>query len=236
MEQLHYIQSLILTKLLYADELKFSEIKPIANIENNKLSFHLKRLVEAGLVLKTRSAYRLTNKGKEAANLLDDQNSKVIKQGKRSVVQCCIRNTGNEIEFLVYTRKKHPFLGMQGFPSGKVMFGEKVTEASKRELKEETNLEGEPDLVMIEHHLVYEKENKNLVEDKYFYFMRYMNPAGKLNSNSEGDFEWIAESKFEEFLKKPFESMARIVYIKNTVKNFVENITVSEIQHITSGF
>ena len=43
-------------------------------------------------------------------------------------------------EFLVYTRNRQPFIGMDGFPYGKIHLGEKIAEAAARELKEKTGL------------------------------------------------------------------------------------------------
>jgi 8-oxo-dGTP diphosphatase len=47
-------------------------------------------------------------------------------------------------KLLLVTRKKDPYKGSPSFPGGKVDLGEKVEEAVKRELQEETNLQIEP--------------------------------------------------------------------------------------------
>jgi 8-oxo-dGTP diphosphatase len=47
-------------------------------------------------------------------------------------------------KILLVTRKKDPFKGSRSFPGGKVDVGEKVEDAVKRELREETNLDIEP--------------------------------------------------------------------------------------------
>jgi hypothetical protein len=45
MKQLHPIQLKILKKLLFAPQLKYTELKPEEHIENNQLSFHLNTLI-----------------------------------------------------------------------------------------------------------------------------------------------------------------------------------------------
>jgi 8-oxo-dGTP diphosphatase len=47
-------------------------------------------------------------------------------------------------KLLLVKRKKDPFKGFLSFPGGKVDLGEKVEDAIKRELREETNLDVEP--------------------------------------------------------------------------------------------
>ena len=47
-------------------------------------------------------------------------------------------------KLLLVRRKKDPFKGSLSFPGGKVDEGEKVEDALKRELREETNLDIEP--------------------------------------------------------------------------------------------
>ena len=49
-----------------------------------------------------------------------------------------------DYKLLLVRRKKDPFKGSLTFPGGKVDEGEKVEDALKRELKEETNLDVEP--------------------------------------------------------------------------------------------
>lgn len=235
MDNLHYIQLNILKKLLFAETLKFSELKPF-DIENNQLTFHLDRLIKDGLVEKVDDGYKLTVKGKEFANRMDTDKAKMQLQGKIGVIQCCINNQKSENEFLLYTRLKHPFYGSQGYSSGKVRFGETIKDAAKRELKEETNLEGEPELFMIEHHLVYSKDEHKLLEDKYFYFCKIINPKGELKANEEGKFEWVKESEVSKYLKKPFESVERILYITERIKDLKKEITFEEITHFTDSF
>jgi 8-oxo-dGTP pyrophosphatase MutT (NUDIX family) len=237
-EDLHYIQLAILKKLLFSEGLKFSELKPFEDIETNKLSFHIEKLIQLGHVIKDGIIYKLTESGKEFANRMDTDNAQMKKQGKIGIIMCCMKTDGDEPEFLIYTRKKHPFFGSQGYSSGKVWYGERTWETAIRELKEETNLDAaeKPTLFTIEHHLVYDKNSKELREDKYFYFYRFINPKGNLKSNEEGSFEWVKESELEKYFVKPFVTVERLMYITKRIKDVNHELTFEDIEHFADNF
>lgn len=55
MKQLHEIQLQILKKLLFAKELRYTDLKPDVELENNQLDFHLDKLIGVGMSVKARS-------------------------------------------------------------------------------------------------------------------------------------------------------------------------------------
>ncbi|NOZ44620.1 MAG: hypothetical protein GXP45_05805 [bacterium] len=117
MKQLHDIQLAILRKLLFAESLRYSDLKPEEAMENNQLSFHLDKLIELNYVekLDDNVGYRLTIEGKEYANRMDTEINKIKRQPKSGVLVIPMRYNEelNEHEFLFYTRKKHPHFGKQ---------------------------------------------------------------------------------------------------------------------------
>lgn len=234
MPELHPIQIQILKKLLFNPKLRYTDLRPSEEIENNKLNFHLNQLQEQGFITKDSQFYSLTNSGKEFAGRLDTQNLQVKKQAKISASICPVRNTGKETEYLIYTRLKAPFYGCQGFMSGKVDYGEHVSVGAARELFEETNLKGEVRIVALKHYKVFDKTSKALLEDKFMFFCIVENPTGELIPSDEGKYEWVAESKLKDYITNHFESwegfQAQLEMIKHRGKNieFVEEDHYSE--------
>lgn len=206
MRKRHPIQIKILKKLLFNPSLKFSEAKPSGEIENNKFAFHLSALIDEGLIGKEKDNYFLTIKGKEYANRMDTEEEVIEFQAKLSVWVIPIReNLKIEREYLIYTRLKHPFYGSQGFLAGKILYGEKVLDAAKREMREETDLIGVPELVSVRHYRVYDKASGRLVEDKFMFLCQVINPRGIIDGNEEGLYEWVKESNLNEYVTNHFE-------------------------------
>jgi len=233
---LHQIQIQVLRKLLFNPQLRYTDLRPAQDIENNKLNFHLNTLKKLGLIIKKEEFYSLTNKGKELAGRLDTDDLKVKKQAKISAWVCPIRNKGKETEYLIYTRLKSPFYGCQGFMSGKVDYGERVIEAAKRELKEECNLEGESKIIALKHYRVFDANNRELVEDKFMFLITVNDPSGDLKQSEEGQYEWVKESELKKFITNPFESWEAFETLLTLLKNPAKDIHFIEDDHYSIKF
>lgn len=224
----------VLKRLSYAQDLRFNELKPFAELENSQLTFHLKQLQKQNLIEKNNeNAYRLSKKGKVYVNRIETETTQISKQGKISVLLICL--LGNE-KVLFYTRKRQPFYDHQGFPAGKVKAGEQVQIAAKRELYEETSLSGEPELFRIEHDLVYDEATGKLLADNYFYMFRVINPTGEITPNDEGIFEWIHINKINEYLQKPFSDFEEMKKLVAKAQNFDGNLEFDEVFEETNSF
>jgi len=236
MKQLHEIQLQILKRLLFANELRYAQVKPDQGMENNQFDFHLDQLIDGGYVAKKDKSYKLTNFGKEYANRMDTEEVVVAKQSKISAWICCTREGNKQKQFLIYTRLKQPFYGCQGFMSGKVRYGEKVVDAARRELKEETGLGGEPQIVSVKHFLVYDKTTNELVEDKIMVLCVVKNPKGDLKPHNEGLYQWVGEPDLRKHITNPFEPIDEFLKYLYEAKKFKGKVSFIEIEHWTSKF
>ncbi len=237
MRQLHDIQLQILEKLLFSNSLRYSQMKPKKAMENNQFQFHLDQLTYAGLVKKENGKYLLTNKGKEYANRIDESETKLKLQAKISAWVACTRNFKERRQFLIYTRLKQPFYGCQGYLSGKVRYGEKLTDAVKRELKEETSLTCQDlKLVAIKHFRVFDKKTRDLVEDKFMFLCLVEDPEGKLKGNQEGKFEWVDQDKLFDYVTNPFENRKGFEHQVSLIQNYDGNVKLFEEDHYSVKF
>jgi 8-oxo-dGTP pyrophosphatase MutT (NUDIX family) len=193
--EIHPVQTQILRTLLFWPETRFSKLNT-SKMPTDHFTFHLKRLVEVGLVEKTKqNTYRLTSQGKEFANRFDTEKVALERQAKIGVLVGGVREKDGQCEYLIQQRLKQPYYGFYGFITGKVGWGESILETATRELEEETGLTGKNTLVGIEHKTDFSKEGQ-LLEDKYFFIVRADNPKGKLKKDFEGGKNhWLTKDK-----------------------------------------
>lgn len=232
MKDLHSIQVGILKKLLYVPSLRYLQMKP-DEVENNQFDFHLDQVVKFGYVEKlVDGSYGLTADGKDFTNRMDPEQTVVPKQAKLGVVMCCMREVKAKYEYLIYTRTKHPFYGCQGFMSAKIRYGESVLEAARRELLEESGLEGEPVPVVLKHYRVYSPDRTKVLEDKFQFFCRIVNPTGEISNTEEGTNEWVMEHELENYVTKPFVSKEEFWKNVSEVRDFNGVMQFEEIEQI----
>ncbi len=193
----HEVQITILRHLLFQPTAGFAELQKTSDFTSDHFNFHVKKLLTSGLIEKTDDGYRLTSTGKEYANRLDTDENVIEKQPKVSVALIIERTNDGKQEFLVQQRLKHPYFGFWGRLGGKVRWGESFEEAAKRELKEETGLDGAFVFKSIFRKRDYDKDSGRLLEDKVFIIMYTDNAAGKLITDFEGGHnEWLTNEGF----------------------------------------
>lgn len=221
---IHDAQTVILRELLFHEGLGFAKLQQNTDMTSDHFNFHLKKLVELGLVEKVaRGKYSLSPRGKEYANKLDTDNNTIERQPKSAVILAIERIVDGKTEYLFQERLKQPYYGFWGFPTGKIRWGETIVQTAERELFEETGLSASYRIAGIYHELVYQKETGEQLEDKIFFVIHCTNVRGKLIKAFEGGCNsWMTR---EEALKQPkiFTSFdIEIDIIKSDTENFVE--------------
>ena len=202
----HTTQIAILRHLLFVPEANFAALQKDSDLTSDHFTFHIKKLVESGYVIKTATGYQLSPIGKEYANRMDTDENEIEKQPKISVVAVLERNKDGRREFIAQQRLKQPYYGFWGRLGGKVRWGESFEAAAKRELKEETGLDADFTYKMIFHKRDYAKETHELLEDKVFVIMYADTYSGELIVDFEGGHnEWLTQEEFNA-KEKTFES------------------------------
>lgn len=127
----HHLQRSIIYKLSFADRLRFSDLKP-DDIENKLFTYHLKKAVSSGLVIKDHEGlYALTPEGRRVSTGVGTAEQKLITERPYSVLFLVIRRKTDNA-WLLYRRPIHPMRGYYGFmhcnPSSMVDAAQAATE------------------------------------------------------------------------------------------------------------
>ena len=123
-------------KLLYAESLKYSQMRP-AGVESNHFAYHLEQLVNAGIVAKQGKQYLLAPQG---LALVDRMSQEKMVDRVQPHILTVINLTNAKGETLLFQRLFQPYIHRFGFPLGKTHLEETLDQAASRELLEKTGL------------------------------------------------------------------------------------------------
>lgn len=192
---LSLIQNQILTKLLKSKELRYMDCIP-ENVDKDLFNYHFKFLQDRGYILKKDDSYSLTNFGKKYVQKLDAKGD--YKSYFRFSVLIYVINDQREI--LLHKRLRHPYYGDIGVISGKVLYGEKIEEAAKRKVFEETGLLiSTPKLIGVHRKTRYDK-NGEIIEDTLYHCCLAKEFTGELKEKTEfGENFWSSFKEAESY-------------------------------------
>jgi ADP-ribose pyrophosphatase YjhB (NUDIX family) len=122
---------------MYATSLGYAQMRP-KGVESNHFAYHLDQLIRAGLIAKDGRSYTLTPLGLSLADRVSHENMTIRTQPHIVTAANVVNGDG---QLLLYKHTFQPYLGLYGFPQGRLHFEEQVATAAKRELQEKSGLE-----------------------------------------------------------------------------------------------
>ncbi len=138
MSNFSWIQYHVLVELARYGTRRYSELRP-GEVEGNLFAYHLKRLLSEQLVEKIDTQYQLTTTGLQVVGTLSLDTGKPRRQPQILNALICQNERG---EYLWSRWHRQPNLGMVSFPHGMMHYGEALSEAAARELREKAALQG----------------------------------------------------------------------------------------------
>lgn len=195
---LHDIQRQILTELMHYESDQRYSVLQLPDIENDLYNYHLQNLVKKGLIAKTGSYYSLTDEGKMLVSKFNARGD-IQQYFKVSVALAVFRNNYEEI--LLQKRLRKPFYGDVTSVAGKIVGGEKIVDAARRKLLEETNLAAQFTFVGVLRK-IKRNQNSDLLEDTFYHYCVTHDPVGVLiEKNTFGENFWVPSTQILEFEK-----------------------------------
>lgn len=136
----HHIQRAIVYRLALAPSLRFSELQP-DDIENKLFTYHLKKVMSAGLVAKNEvGEYTLTAEGRRLGLRALDKQADFLNEPD-SVLFLVVRRASDNA-WLLYRRRVHPLRGGVGFMHAKPSLNEPSEQVAANVLRAQTGLDG----------------------------------------------------------------------------------------------
>lgn len=216
---MHRIEKYVLHRLILSPSSRYAKIKP-KGVEGNLFMYHLKKLIKENFIRKKNDGrYELTPAGKLFADKLSLKSFQPRILPNIVTLIACKNQKG---EFLLYKRKRQPFLGLIGFPYGKIHLGEKIADAAKRELKEKTGFSAT--LTHKGDVYITTFQNGELISHVFCHVFSGETPKGQLKRDTEiGKCFWakIKDIKAKNYIPG-FLPVYRILKQKNPDKFFKE--------------
>ena len=120
-----------------------------------------------------------------------------------SVTVNVVKEINGKKHILVQKRKRHPYFGDTTTIAGKIKRGEKIKDAAKRKLKEETGLDIKKINVLGLLRKIRVDEDGKFVEDVAYNVCFAKDPIGNLQESNEwGEHRWCDIDDFIEIQKK----------------------------------
>ncbi len=117
----------ILQQFLYNDKLRFNEIEKESKIRSNKLSYHIKQLMEDGTITKENEFYKLSEKSEPLIPYITE---------KQTILPVVLIALKEKDKIFLHKREKRPYKGLLGLPAGRILLGETIKDATERIMKE----------------------------------------------------------------------------------------------------
>ncbi len=215
----------ILRELLFNPKARFAELNK-TGLTNDHFTFHLKRLIERGLVEKKDEVYLLTPQGLEIAGRLDIKEMEIVHQPKLGVSICVTRRNKGKLQVLLGKRLRDPSKDKVGFYAEKVRFGESLYETARRCLVNETGLTGEFKFTGTLHIVRYQGEE--IVVDVVFNCFKTKKIVGELKERTlESENFWV---DYEQAYKVPngFSDLVRDLDLFKKGRLFFEELVIKE--------
>lgn len=124
----------IFSAFLYNKELKFNEIEKLTKERSNKIAYHLDKLLKKGILTKNNDRYKLSQTAEEMIPYISE---------KKSVLPVILISITKNKKIFLIKRKKRPFKNKLSLPGGRLLLGEKISEAVKRIMKEKFQINAE---------------------------------------------------------------------------------------------
>ncbi|MCX6774924.1 MAG: NUDIX domain-containing protein, partial [DPANN group archaeon] len=167
---MHTIQKDIL-KMLNKKARTYSELYKTLNVRSNLFDYHLQKLQQQNLILKSKGKYKLSSIGQSFSPYLETEKQPIV-----AVVLAVFKDN----KIVLVKREKHAYHNYWAIPGGKLRFGETFEQAAARICSKETGLDVKSAKYLA---TVQELVRENAADKHHFILLLYkLNAQGTLKN------------------------------------------------------
>ncbi|MBW3012609.1 NUDIX domain-containing protein [Candidatus Woesearchaeota archaeon] len=165
--------------------LKFNEIEKAIKIRSNMVSYHLEQMQKEGLLEKKGDYYYLTKESEKYLPIIPQVTGESM-----SPVPVVLVALMNKNKILLIKRNNRPYKGYWCMIGGKMLLEESFAQASKRLVKEKSNLDAE--YVSINNVLHEQVEGDDMVKHSFIlFFTKMKTEETRFRRTEYGDLQWF---------------------------------------------
>ena len=218
------IQRDIIARLKNAEILRYAQLKPSPDIANDLYNYHLKQLIEHGLVEKIEAGYRLSPDGRRHVADVHHTSDQADRLFKFNALLVVTRRVEGTLHILNQRRTSQPSYGIVGLPGGTILKSEPLLDGARRKLTQETGLSGSFRYLGTERRILY--EGARLFSDVLFPFCLCEDTTGEPIPTEFGENFW---SPIDEAIANDSRAHDHIDYIPKVLEA-IRNDTLTELQ------
>lgn len=218
------IQRDIITRLKNANTLRYSQLKPNSEIPNDLYNYHLKKLIDNGLVEKSIAGYGLSASGKRHVADIHHTSDQENRLFKYNVLLIVTREIEGQLHVLNQRRTAQPSYSIVGIPGGTILKSEPLLDGASRKLLQETGLTGTFRHIGMERR-IFNKDGQ-LFSDVLFPFCLSHDTTGEPATTAFGKNFWVT---IDEAITNDSRQYDHINYIPKILAALRDN-TIDELQ------
>lgn len=225
-------QLYILTHLLKTNGAKYTSMRPV-EVENDLFYYHLKFLLDAGLIYKADGLYFLSEKGKKLVtdDVPIDAAGEIYNLFRVNTLSCVLKKVDGKLKILSQMRKCHPFYGNIGIIGGPVNKGFTIEESASHQVKKETGMDVQFKEAGLIRHLRYTSSG-DLFSDHFHHVCVAVITEGEPEADNDFGVHFWSDIetaiKFEQHSSQG--SLTLVEYLKKLSESEVEAIPYFHVQ------
>ncbi len=165
--------------------LRFSDIEKKINLCSNKIAYHIKQLIQEGILEKQGGKYALSQEAEQYIPFFSNKERKILNPLPVVLIAAVHKN-----KILLVKRDRRPYKDHWCMLGGKILADETIDETALRILDKKASLKGRKPCL---NHLIHERvlEKSTIKHSFLLFFMKVKCNSNNFKSNTGEELKWV---------------------------------------------